>query len=306
MATRLIRQWQGFWLAVLVVAGLVSCTTTPPGTSGGPLTVVATENFWGSIVQQLGGDKIQVTSLVVNPNADPHDYEPTTQDARLIASAAYVVVNGAGYDPWADKLLAANPVSGRVVLNVGDLVGKHPGDNPHLWYSPAYVAQAIKQITADLQKLSPEHQAYFNQKQQQFLSLGLQAYHSIISQIKSHHLGAPVGSTESIFVYMAQALGLDLITPPKFMDDVAEGTEPTTADQLTFEQQIRQRQIRVLLFNSQNVTPEVQALRKLALSNSIPVVPITETLSPVTDNFQTWQTRQLQALETALDHAPAP
>src|ERR1051326_5528159 len=102
-------------------AGLGASAAAAP--AGGVLSVVAAENFWGSIASQLGGDRVAVTSIITNPDTDPHDYEPTPADARTLASAKYVIVNGIGYDPWASKLIDANPVTGRAVLNVGDLVG---------------------------------------------------------------------------------------------------------------------------------------------------------------------------------------
>jgi zinc/manganese transport system substrate-binding protein len=133
------------------------------------VAVAAAENFWGSIVAQVGGDRVKVTSIITNPDTDPHDYEAKPTDARSVASARYVIVNGAGYDPWATKLLAANPVPGRKVLNVGDLVGKKAGDNPHLWYSPSYVRQAIDQITADLKSIDPADATYFDEQRTQYI-----------------------------------------------------------------------------------------------------------------------------------------
>src|SRR5437588_5431273 len=111
--------------------------------------VVAAENFWGSLAAQLGGDRVQVTSVIANPTTDPHDYEPTALDARTFAGAQMAIVNGVGYDPWASKLIAANPVKGRVVLTVGDLVGIRPGGNPHRWYSPSDVQKVIGDIVRD-------------------------------------------------------------------------------------------------------------------------------------------------------------
>src|SRR5207248_11724920 len=105
--------------------------------------VVAAENFWGSLAAQLGRDRVQVTSVTTTPAPDPHDYEPTALDARTFAGAQMAIVNGVGYDPWAAKLIAANPVKGRAVLTVGDLVGVKADGNPHRWYSPANVQHAI-------------------------------------------------------------------------------------------------------------------------------------------------------------------
>ena len=138
-------------------------------------SVVAAENFWGSIASQLGGDRVQVTSVITNPATDPHDYEPTAADARTMAGAQMVIVNGIGYDPWADKLIAANPVTGRVVLNVGDLVGIKPGGNPHRWYSPANVQQVIAAIVRDYTKLDPKDAGYFAQQKRRFETKGLGA-----------------------------------------------------------------------------------------------------------------------------------
>src|SRR5206468_10645665 len=131
------------------------------GAAGGGLQVVAAENFWGSIAAQLGGDRVHVTSVITSPATDPHDYEPTAADARTLAGAQMAIVNGVGYDPWAPKLIAANPVHGRVVLTVGDLVGIEPGGNPHRWYSPADVQKVIDQIVRDYTKLDANDAAYF-------------------------------------------------------------------------------------------------------------------------------------------------
>src|SRR2546425_12045714 len=113
---------------VLLLAALAAFAVGCAGSAttagrGGPIEVVAAENFWGSIAAQLGGNRVHVTSVITSPATDPHDYEPTAADARTMAGAQLAIVNGIGYDPWADKLIAANPVSGRVVLTVGDLVG---------------------------------------------------------------------------------------------------------------------------------------------------------------------------------------
>src|ERR1700693_3265997 len=138
-------------LAGLAVVALAACGLTRPGQiSDGKLAVVAAENFWGSIAAQVGGDKVEGTNLITNPATDPHSYEATPNDARLIATARYVIVNGVGYDPWASKLAAANPVSGRVLLDVGALNGVADGGNPHMWYSPAFVGKVIDRVTTDL------------------------------------------------------------------------------------------------------------------------------------------------------------
>jgi len=268
-----------------------------------PLRVVAAENFWGSIATQLGGDRVQVTSVITNPSTDPHEYEPTAQDARTLAEAQLVIVNGIGYDPWAPELLAANPVKGRLVITVGDVVGIKPGGNPHRWYSPGDVQQVIGAIVADYKQLDPKDSSYFDRERLSFETNGLGAYKAEIATIRRRYAGVPVGASESIFAPLAQALGLDLVTPSSFLKAISEGTEPTAADKTTIDRQLADHQIKVWVYNSQNSTPDVQRLTDEAHSKGIPVTTITETLTPATATFQAWQVAQLKALAAALHKA---
>ena len=265
--------------------------STPAPVDSGRLEVVAVENFWGSIAAQVGADHVHVVSIINSPDADPHDYEPTPRDARTIAQARYVIVNGAGYDPWANKLLTANPAPGRVVLNIGDLVGKKDGDNPHLWYSPSIVEKVIDRIGQDLNAIDGAHVLW---------DAGFKDYRDAIDAIHQKYAGTRVGATESIFAYEAEGTGLDLVTPRRFLNAISAGTEPSAADKATVGNQISDGLIKVLVFNSQNSTPEVQSLVDRAKAKGIPVVAITETLVPAGATFQAWQTAQLKELLRAL------
>jgi zinc/manganese transport system substrate-binding protein len=295
------RSWIGLASMVLAVA-VAGCglSSSPSSSSGGKVRVVAAENFWGSIATQIGGDHAQVTSIIVNPDTDPHAYEATPGDARTIAQAQYVIANGAGYDPWVPKFLDANPVSGRKVMTVADLFGKKEGDNPHMWYSPSYVDQVVDRIASDLAAIDSNDASYFQSQGSQFKSVGLKAYHDTINTIKNKYSGTKVGASESIFSYLADGLGLDLITPYEYLKAISEGTDPTAADKATAQAQISSKQIKVFVFNSQNSTPDVQSLVDLARSKGIAVTTVTETLSPATATFQDWQTGQLQDLLKAL------
>jgi zinc/manganese transport system substrate-binding protein len=270
---------------------------------GGRVEVVAAENFWGSLVSQVGGSHADVMSIITNPDTDPHAYEPTAQDGRSMAQAQYVVVDGAGYDPWALKLIDANPSSGRQVLTIADLAGRKQGDNPHMWYSPTIVDAVIDRVAADLGKLDAGDASYFTQQAASVKATALKRYNDLRSAIRSTYAGTPVGATESIFIDLAQDLKLDLITPPDYMKASSEGDDPTAADKATFDSQISKRQIKVLVFNKQNSTTDIQALVDRAHAEGIPVVAITETLDPGTASFQDWQSAQLQALRTALAQA---
>jgi zinc/manganese transport system substrate-binding protein len=281
-------------------SGAASAGSSAPPCPSGQALVVAAENFWGNIAAQLGGDRVCLRSVIANPDTDPHAYEAKPSDARLIASARYVIINGAGYDPWAPKLISANPVSGRTVLTVGDLVGKKVGDNPHLWYSPEYVARVIDRINADLDAIDPQDAAYFDQQKAQYLTVGLKDYLGTLATIRQKYQGTPVGATESIFVYLADAMSLKLITPPDYMKAISEGTDPSAGDKATIEQQISSRSIKLFVFNSQNSTKDVLALVDKAKAEGIPVAKVTETLTPAGATFQEWQAKQLQGILNAL------
>ena len=302
-------RWAAFGVGLaLLLAGCgkgtapAAATSTSPGSSGSApvLTVVAAENFWGSIASPLGGSHVAVTSIISNPDTDPHTYEPTTGDARTVASARYVIVNGIGYDPWAAKLLGAQPNPGRRVLTVGDLVGVKEGGNPHRWYSPGDVAKVIDQITSDYKALDPAGAAFFDAQHATYTATGLAQYKSLIADIKAKYAGTPVGASESIFVPLSDALGLHLLTPPSFLTAISEGSDPTAADKAAIDAQIKGHQIKVYVFNSQNSTPDVAAQVKEAKDAGIPTTTITETLDPPTSTFQDWQSAQLRSLETTL------
>jgi zinc/manganese transport system substrate-binding protein len=290
-------------LALLALAGAVLATARTTAAGGTTLQVVAAENFWGSIAAQLGGDRVHVTSVISSPATDPHDYEPTAADARTMAGATLAIVNGIGYDPWAGKLIAANPVHGRVVLTVGDLVGLEPGANPHRWYSPTDVHRVIDRIVRDYTKLDPKGASYFKRQKARFETRGLAQYTRLIATIKRTYRGVPVGASESIVVPLAQALGLKLLTPASFLKAISEGAEPTAADKTVIDRQIARREIRVWIFNSQNSTPDVQRITDAAREKRIPVTTITETPTPAGVSFQAWQSRQLVALAAALAKA---
>src|SRR2546430_2606620 len=155
-------------LAALAGLVLASCGTPAGGSGTGTLQVIAGENFWGSIAAQLGGSHVSVTSIVTNPNTDPHDYESSATDARAVATADYVVLNGAGYDDWGQKLLSANPSQSRKVFTVAELLKEKAGDNPHFWYNPEWVSNFADSITSDYRALDPANADYFTQQRQAF------------------------------------------------------------------------------------------------------------------------------------------
>lgn len=291
---------------VLLAAALLAtgCGRTGSSANGdGRLQVVAAENFWGSIAAQLAGEKAHVTSIIVNPASDPHSYEPTAEDARTMAGARIAIVNGLGYDAWAPRLLRANPSSDRVVLDVGKALGLSEGANPHQWYSPSAVDRFVDAIVADYDRLDPTAASYFAQRKQVFLTRDLARYDALRRQIRARYAGTPVGYSESIFQPLGEDLHLKLSTPYSFAKAIAEGGDVTAADKRTVDDQARKRLIKIWVFNSQNVTPDVQRVNEIARERGIPIATVTETLSPAGESFEQWQSFELEGLARALHEA---
>lgn len=290
-------RWAAMGIVLFAMASGGACSNG--GASDGRVAVVASTGVWGSLAAQVGGDRVAVTSLMQGQDIDAHDYEPKPADGRAVARARYVIVNGLHYDEWAEKLLAANRSSTRTVLDVGQLVGLQDGTNPHRWYAPDDVRRVIERIAADLASIDAEHAAEYAQRRDALLASGMREYFDVIAAIRRDHAGAPIGATESVASPLVEALGLRLLSPASFLAAVAEGVDPTPQDKATMESQIRGRQMRVLIVNRQNITPDVQRLIDAAKASGVPTVEVTET-PPTDTTFQAWQTAQLRALATAL------
>ena len=290
-------------LVVATAAGLYFGRSTSNAPSS-RIQIVAAENFWGSLVSQLSGTHGQVLSIVTDPNADPHEYESNAANARAIATADFVVVNGAGYDDWALRLIAANGNQHQKVLIVADLLGKKPGDNPHFWYSPTYTNLTLHAMYSDLVSIDAIDGTYYRQ-QYTSLNVSLGAYNLRIRQIASNFEGRPVASTESIFEYLADATRLNLISPVGFTKAVSEGNDPSPSDIISFQSQLRNAtspgNATVLVYNLQTVTPLTQSIQAEAAQNRIPTVAVTETIQPGDALFQDWMYAELIQLQNGLN-----
>jgi zinc/manganese transport system substrate-binding protein len=291
------------WLAFSsVVVFLLSAYGGPagpgPAASSTVINVVVAENFYGDIVNQLGGSHVSVTSILSDPNADPHAYEANVQTAIAVSKAQLVMKNGGGYDSWMDRLLSASSNSNRIVLTAYDIAPVKLPDNEHVWYSIVNV-QAIAQAIKDaLKKLDAAAATTFDSNLQTFTQ-SLQQIQQKIDGIKGKWAGTPVGLTETIYLYQAGPLGLNVLTPFKFQKAIAEGNDPPASAVLTAQNQIRKHKIKVLIYNKQTVTPMTINLLHAARTANIPIVPVTETM-PAGKTYQAWMLDQLNLLEQAL------
>ncbi len=302
---------------VLVVGGIAGLYLTgKPGSSStssstssqgqtNVIQVVAGENFWGSLVSQLGGTHVNVTSIVADPNTDPHEYEANPANAIAITNAKFIIVNGAGYDTWALDILASENTPNQVVLNVQNLLNQPVDANPHFWYRSLYVNITVHAMYKDLVQIDPADSSYF---QAQYASLNASLWQTYMSRevyIDQHYAGTPVASTESIFVYMANSTGLKVISPAAFMDAVAEGNDPPEQSVAEFETELNggNTTVHVLVYNEQTVTPLTQQIKSLAASNQIPIIGVTETIQPPNQTFQFWMGSEVANLQNALNAA---
>jgi zinc/manganese transport system substrate-binding protein len=259
---------------------------------------VAAENFYGDIVQQLGAGHVSVRSILSDPNVDPHEYESNLQDSIAVSEAALVVENGADYDTWMEKLLAASPSPSRVVLVAADLAPRRLPDNPHVWYGLDNIQAVAGAITAALIKIDPANTAAYQAALAAFQQ-SLAPLQQKIDTLKARYSGVPVGLTETIFLYQSEPIGLKVLTPFDFDKAIAEGNDPPAASVITANEQITQHAIKVLIYDLQTITPVTTHLQAAAGQGGIPLVGVSETMPPG-KTYQGWMLDQLNALERAL------
>jgi zinc/manganese transport system substrate-binding protein len=283
----------------VTLAGVAAACSSTSSTANGRVQVVAAENVYGDIAAQLGGRLVDVTSIISSPTADPHLYQPTTQNAAAVGGADLVIENGLGYDAFLDRLLSSTDASHRTVITVADVLHKGgAGANPHLWYDVPELPLVARAITNALVAEDPGHRSYFRQRLQQFDG-SLRPLQQAVARIEANAGGAPVAYTEPVAGYLLEAAGLSARTPETFARAIEEGNDPSPQSVSEMGALLANHRVELLLYNSQATSPITRQLRSLAASNGIPVVAVTETL-PVGLSFQEWQLRQVDAIAKAL------
>jgi zinc/manganese transport system substrate-binding protein len=278
------------------LAAIVFCTLSAPAFAD-PVKVVAAENFYGDMVSQIGGANIAVTSILSNPDDDPHLFEASPATAKALSDAKIVIANGVDYDPWMEKLLSAHKAPDRKEIIVARLVGRKAGDNPHLWYDPAYMKAAAKALVADLTAVDPAHKADYEQGQTKFLD-SLKPLDDKIATMRKSYAGQPITASEPVFGYQAALIGLK-IHNEKYALAVMNNAEPTPSEVAAFENDLKGHKVKVMMYNAQASEPAVGKLVQMAKDNNIPVVGVSET-EPPNSTYQDWMMGQLNALDKAL------
>lgn len=285
-------------LSVLATALLAALPLTVAAAAADKIAIVAAENFYGDLARQIGGDRVEVASILSNPDVDPHLFESSPSTARTVSDAAIVIYNGGGYDPWMEKLLAASPSKDRTALVAAALIGGKPGDNPHLWYDPATFPAVAKALEADLEKRDSAHAAFYRANQEKFAA-SLAEIASEVAAIRKDHAGVAVTATEPVFGYMAEALGFRMLNGA-FQTAVMNDTEPSASEIAAFQKSLKDGTARILFYNSQVSDPATTRLLRIASENNIAIVGVTE-LEPSGKTIQSWFKGQLDAVRKALE-----
>jgi zinc/manganese transport system substrate-binding protein len=263
----------------------------------GKIEVVAAENFYGNVAEQIGGDRVSVVSILNNPDQDPHLFEVSPAVIRKVAAAQVVLYNGAGYDPWVEQVLSATAKPGRVAIVAADLMQRKSGDDPHLWYDPATMPAVARALATALAAADPAHKDDYAARLATFLA-SLAPLDAKIAAIRDKYAGTAVTATEPVFGNMAQALKLTMANE-RFQLAIMNDTEPSARDIAAFERDLKDRKVRVLFYNKQAPTKLVQHLIELARAAKIPVVGITET-APAGSSYQDWMLMELDETQRAL------
>ncbi|UCI10493.1 metal ABC transporter solute-binding protein, Zn/Mn family [Mesorhizobium sp. B1-1-8] len=261
------------------------------------VNIVAAENFYGDLARQIGGSSVAVTSILANPDDDPHLFETSPSTARTIADAKIIIYNGADYDPWMDKLLSASTNAQRTTIVAADLIGKKSGDNPHLWYNPATLPAIAKELAADLSKLDPANAVHYQANLAKFQS-SLDAINKQIDDVKKAYGGTQVTATEPVFGYMADALGLKMLNYD-FQVAVMNDAEPSPTQVAAFENSLKDGSAKILFYNSQVTDEATTRLLDIAKQNKVTVIGVTET-EPAGQTIQSWFGGQIGDVQKAL------
>ncbi len=288
--------------AVILAAAMVvaaACGAGPTASGGTTIPVVGTENFYADLLTQIGGTRVTVSSILNDPNADPHEFESNAATAKLVADAKLVIVNGIGYDDFMAKLLGASTRPDRVVITVQDILKKADDQNAHIWYDPKTMPAVADAVTAVLAKLDPQNADYFATQKTKYLA-ALKPVDEKIAALRAKYAGTPIAFTEPVAEYQTDAIGLKLLTPEGFMRAIEQSVDPAPADVAAERDLLTGKKVKVLVYNSQVTSPLTKDIRDLAVKNGIPVVGVAETIPAQYKTYQEWMLGQLADLETAL------
>jgi zinc/manganese transport system substrate-binding protein len=287
----------------LLTSGLIGSAWARGSASAGvPSRIVAigAENEYANVLSQIGGKYVTVSSILNNPNTDPHTFEASASVAEDVAKAQLIVQNGVGYDSFMNNIEAASANSARkviVVQNVLDLPADTP--NPHLWYKPTTMPAVAKVMAKDLGKLDPGHAAYFRANLATF-DASLDPWLKAIAAFKSAYDHTPVAVTEPVADYLLQAMGAHILTPFVFQADIMNGVDPAPEDITLEDNYFTTHQVKLFCYNQQVVDALTSSIRQVATKAHVPVVGVYETMPTPGYDYQSWMLAETKAITSAV------
>jgi zinc/manganese transport system substrate-binding protein len=298
----------------LAVAGCGSSADTSAAqpTPGGAasvaaIPVVASTDVYGSIAKAVGGDRLEVTSVINSPDADPHEYETTPADAVKVAQAKIVIMNGGGYDDFAARLVDATSAKPAVInaVDVSGLQAQVPAGeefNEHVWYHLPTIKKVADQLAKDLGTVDSAESSTFASNAAAF-NARIDTLIAKLDAVKAQHAGAKVAVTEPVPLYMTEAAGLQNATPAEFSEAIEEGTDPSAAVVNETLGLFSDKTVNLLLANSQTESPATRQVEQAATAAGIPVEGVTETLPVGVDDYVAWQSQQIDTLAKDLGNS---
>jgi zinc/manganese transport system substrate-binding protein len=282
----------------LAAAGCSSATASPSGS--GVINAIGAENEYANVLSQIGGKYVHVSSILNNPNTDPHTFESSPSVASEVSAATLIVQNGVGYDTFMNKIESASPNSQRKVISVQQVLGLPTNTpNPHLWYNPRTMPAVARVMVTDLSALDPSHRAYFQANLTKFDN-SLTPWLDAITQFKATYPGITAATTEPVADYMLQAMGIDNLTPFVFQADIMNGVDPSPQDISLENGFFTKHQVKVFCYNQQVVDALTTSIRQTALKAGVPVVGVYETMPTPGYDYQSWMLAEVHAIEKAI------
>ena len=262
----------------------------------GTIEVAASVNQWGTVAKALGGDNVNVTSIINSTNVDAHDYEPTTSDIAKLQKAQVIIVNGAGYDAWAVK---ATQTANATIVNAAEIGGVNDGENPHVWFS-ADVRKAVAQaITEAYEQADAAKKNDFDKMNDQWTAEENNV-ESKIAEVKQKTDGLAYAATESVASYLAEDMGLADATPSGYARATANESEPTPTDIKQFTDALKAGEIKLLVVNTQEESELTGKITDAAKSVEVPMVELTEQMPEQYDSLTAWMEGLVDAFSQAI------
>jgi|ERR1700722_1287131 len=287
-------------LSIVTIAGPASIASANATTT--VITAVGAENEYANVLSQIGGKYVVVSSVLNNPNTDPHTFEASTSIAEEVSRALLIVQNGAGYDGFMNRIEAATPNSKRKVIVAQKVLGLPANTpNPHLWYDPKTMPAVAKAMAKDLGELDPGQRSYFQDNLRSF-DTSLQSLTTAIATFKATYPGTPVAVTEPVADYLLKAMGMRILTPFVFQADIMNGVDPAPEDISKEDGYLTKHDAKVFCYNQQVVDSLTASIKHTALSAKVPVVGVYETMPTPGYDYQSWMLAEVKAIAAAVAH----